>query len=81
MNTDISDKCKLVYKIELKCEGDDTEDTEETTEETTEEDTEETTEETVEESFTNFKNDNDIQCIFTAAIILFLFILIKRKNF
>ena len=72
MNTDISDKCKLVYKTELKCEGDDTE------EDT--EDTEETTEETVEESFTNFKNDNDIQCIFTAAIILFLFILIKRKN-
>ena len=65
--TDISDKCKLVYKTELKCEGDDTEDTGDT-------------EESVEESFTN-DNKNDIQCIFTAAIILFLFILIKRKNF
>tara|TARA_Y100000361_G_C10993546_1_gene255470 strand:+ start:13 stop:516 length:504 start_codon:yes stop_codon:yes gene_type:complete len=64
--TDISDKCKLVYKTELKCEGDDTE-------------------ETVEESFTNLKkndnNNNNIQCIFIAAIILTLFIIIKRKNF
>jgi len=37
---DISNKCKLVYKTEIKCEGDDTEeDTEDTTEETTEETT------------------------------------------
>ena len=59
--TDISDKCKLVYKTELKCEGDDTE-------------------ETVEESFTNFKNDNDKSCIFLAAIIVVVYLYIKRKN-
>lgn len=35
----------------------------------------------VEEPFTNFKNDNNnINCIFIAAIILALFIIIKRKN-
>ena len=65
--TDISDKCKLVYKTELKCEGDDTEDTEDT-------------EETTEESFTNFKNDNDKSCIFLAAIIVVVYLYIKRKN-
>ena len=58
--TDISDKCKLVYKTELKCEGEDVED--------------------VEESFTNFKNDNDKFCIFLAAIIVVVYLYIKRKN-
>ena len=61
----ISDKCKLVYKIEIKCEGDDTE---------------EDTGETVEEPFTNFKNDNDKSCIFLAAIIVVVYLYIKRKN-
>jgi hypothetical protein len=70
----ISDKCNLVYKTEIQCEGDDTGEIEN---KVNSDDTGDTTE----EPFTNLKNDNDIFCIFIAAIILALFIIIKRKNF
>ena len=59
--TDVSDTCKLIYKTEIQCEGDDIE-------------------EDVEESFTNLKNNDSLNYIFIGAIILALFIIIKRKN-
>ena len=73
---DISDKCSLVYKTEIQCEGDDTGEIVENR--VNSDDTGDTTE----EPFTNLKNDNnDIFCILIATIILALFIIIKRKNF
>tara|TARA_Y100000996_G_scaffold413700_1_gene402581 strand:- start:929 stop:1420 length:492 start_codon:yes stop_codon:yes gene_type:complete len=64
--TDVSDTCKLIYKTEIQCEGDDIE--------------EDDIEEDVEESFTNLKNNDSLNYIFIGAIILALFIIIKRKN-
>jgi len=86
---DISDKCSLVYKTEIQCEGDDTGEIVENkiknkySGEIVENKIKNNdTGETVKEPFTNLKNDNnDIFCIFIATIILALFITIKRKNF
>ena len=98
--TDISNKCKLVYKTELKCEGDDLLKKIDVTspirvEEHSPswipaqravrvEEQRAVQYQEVEEPFTNLKkndNNNGIQCIFIAIIILALFITIKRKNF
>ena len=68
----ISDKCNLVYKTEIQCEGDNNINIVEN---------KVNSDDTTEEPFTNLKNDNDIFCIFIAAVILALFITIKRKNF
>jgi len=86
---DISDKCSLVYKTEIQCEGDDTGEIVENKiknkysgEIVKNKINSNDTGETVKEPFTNLKNDNnDIFCIFIATIILALFITIKRKNF
>ena len=64
--TDVTDTCEVIYKTEIQCEGDDIEEDDE--------------EDNVEESFTNLKNNDSLNYIFIGAIILALFIIIKRKN-